>query len=207
MSSVPEAKAQLRLEMKARRAAVPEVARRAAGQAAAAALFSPKTLDLLSRFRCFASYLNVGPEFPTDEIHYALFCAGATLCVPRFSTTQNGYVWAALRPGEPLIRGPKGIPEPVSRGMFPVAEVDVVIVPGLAFDMLGGRLGYGAGVYDRLLTRLRPGTLRVALAFDCQVQKAPLPQEPHDLPMDYIVTESHWIDCRLARRSGRERHV
>ena len=207
MKTVSEVKAQLRAEAKVRRAAMSESIRRAAGQAAAAALFSPKTLDLLSRFRCFASYLNVGPEFPTDEIHYALFCSGAMLCVPRFSTTQRGYIWAALRPGEPLVRGPKEIPEPVSRGMFPVAEVDVVIVPGLAFDVRGGRLGYGAGVYDRLLARLRPGTLRVALAFDCQVQKAPLPQESHDLPMDYIVTESHWIDCRLARQSGRERHV
>lgn len=202
-----EAKAALRAEAKASRAAVPYSVRRAAGQAAAGVLFSPRLMDLLSRFRCFASYLSVGEEFPTDEVNYTLFHAGATLCVPRFSATFNEYVWAALRPGEPLVRGPKGIPEPASRGIFPVAEVDVALIPGVAFDTRGGRLGYGAGVYDRLLTKLRPGTLRVALAFDCQVRREPLPQEPHDLPMDYIVTESHWIDCRRARRAGRERHV
>lgn len=205
--TLAEAKTALRAEAKARRAALPEAVRRAAGQAAAEALFAPRMLDLLSRFRCFASYLGVGPEFPTDEIHYALFRVGAPLCVPRFSETGKAYVWAALRPGEPLVRGPKGIPEPAARGFFPTAEVDVAIVPGVAFDMRGGRLGYGAGVYDRLLTKLRPGTLRVALAFDCQLQREPLPQAPHDLPMDYIVTESHWVDCRLARRAGRERHV
>lgn len=202
-----ETKAELRAAAKARRAEVPYAVRRAAGQTAVEALFSPRLMDLLSRFRCFASYLSVGAEFPTDEIHYALFRAGAALCVPRFSVTFKEYVWAALRPGEPLVRGPMGIPEPASRGLFPTAEADVALVPGLAFDVRGGRLGYGGGVFDRLLAKLRPGTLRVALAFDCQVRKEPLPQEPHDLPMDYIVTESHWIDCRRARRAGRERNV
>lgn len=207
MSALAERKAALRAKAKALRAEVGHALRREAGQAVAEALFSPRLMDLLSRFRGFASYLSFGSELPTDEIHYVLFRAGALLCVPRFSATHGEYVWSALRPGEPLTRGPKGIPEPVSRGRFPPAEVDVAIVPGLAFDTRGGRLGYGAGVYDRLLAKLRPGTLRVALAFDCQVCREPLPQEPHDMPMDYVVTESHWVDCRLARRAGRERHV
>jgi 5-formyltetrahydrofolate cyclo-ligase len=61
-------------------------------------------------------------------------------------------------------------------------------------------------VYDRLLPKLRAGILRIALAYDFQVLRDALPQEAHDLPMDYIVTEKQWIDCRLARRLRRERN-
>lgn len=199
--SIAEEKAAIRKEMKAKREAISHAVARGAGQAAVTALFHPNCLNLFQRFRCFSSYLTVGAEFPTDEIHFELFRAGAMLCVPRYSESLKTYHWAQLRPGEPMVMGPHDIPQPLSRGLFPASDVEVALVPGLAFDIRGGRLGYGAGIYDRLLTKFRSSALRIALAFDCQVQRDPLPQERTDVPVDYIVTESHWIDCRLARNA------
>jgi 5-formyltetrahydrofolate cyclo-ligase len=71
-----------------------------------------------------------------------------------------------------------------------VAEVDLVIVPGVAFDARGGRLGHGQGFYDRLLTHARPETTLVALAFECQMF-AEVPVGPRDVLMDWVITEEH----------------
>lgn len=88
-----------------------------------------------------------------------------------------------------------GILEPIaairgdSRRWLDISEIDLVLVPGLAFDRQGRRLGHGKGYYDKLLSRARAETTFVALAFDEQVLDA-VPCEPHDVIMDYVVTES-----------------
>ena len=206
MSTPFEEKKALRTAATAARAALTPRERTDAGQAVVEPLFNQRLLNLL-RFHTFASYLSVEPEFPTDAIHSYLFSLGARICVPRSCDNEIGYTWAPLRPNEILRWGPHDIPEPATRTPFPASDVEAVLIPGLCFDTAGGRLGYGAGIYDRLLAKLRPGTLRVAIAFDCQLRRDPLPQEPHDIPMDYIVTESHWVDCRLVRNTRRNDHV
>jgi 5-formyltetrahydrofolate cyclo-ligase len=89
-----------------------------------------------------------------------------------------------------LERGTLGIPEPRTtlREVAPI-EVDWVLVPGLAFDPRGYRLGRGAGHYDRLLPTLRPDVPRWALCLDAQWVEE-LPIEPHDVPLDGIVSPS-----------------
>ena len=79
---------------------------------------------------------------------------------------------------------------PVPRAHAPVrtATLTAVIVPGLAFDRRGHRLGRGAGVYDRFLATLAPHTLRIGVIPDAQLVDA-LPTEPHDVPMHLVVTE------------------
>ena len=69
-----------------------------------------------------------------------------------------------------------------------VEELDLVIVPGVAFDRRGGRMGHGFGYYDKLLHRARKDTPLVALAFECQLFEE-LPTESHDIFMDMIITE------------------
>jgi 5-formyltetrahydrofolate cyclo-ligase len=71
----------------------------------------------------------------------------------------------------------------------PVEELDLIIVPGVAFDRVGGRLGHGKGYYDKLLEHARPATPLVALAFECQLFPE-IPMQAHDIFMDKIVTES-----------------
>ncbi len=195
--SIHEEKLAVRAEFKAKRDALSMGERIAAGQAISSALFSPRCLNLFDRYRNFATYLSLPNEMPTEEVNMALFARGCYVCVPKFF--EDHYTWAPLRPGEPIIRGPKGIFEPASTTPVTRGFIEVAFIPGIAFDTRGGRIGYGGGIYDRLLTRLRGGVVKVALAFDCQVTSDCLPQEEHDLKMDYIVTESHWIDCRIAR--------
>lgn len=68
-------------------------------------------------------------------------------------------------------------------------ELDFVMVPGVAFDRLGGRTGHGKGYYDKLLQHARPDAPLVALAFECQLFPE-IPMQPHDIFMDAIVTEA-----------------
>lgn len=75
-----------------------------------------------------------------------------------------------------------------------LAELDLVIVPGLGFDERGGRLGRGAGFYDRVLGGLRPEARRVAVAFECQIVPE-VPMEAHDERVDVVVTEERVIRC------------
>ena len=76
-----------------------------------------------------------------------------------------------------------------------LTELDLVIVPGVAFDSLGRRLGYGGGYYDRLLATLTPGVPKIAGAYDLQVV-AHIPSAPHDLRVDAIVTptQTHLVE-------------
>ena len=69
-----------------------------------------------------------------------------------------------------------------------VKEIDLIIVPGVAFDRRGGRTGHGKGYYDKLLEHARPDTPLVALAFECQMFDE-IPMQDHDVFMDKVVTE------------------
>lgn len=73
-------------------------------------------------------------------------------------------------------------------------QVDVVLVPGLAFTMQGGRLGYGGGFYDRLLPQLRPDCLRVGIT-QTRLVLPELPLEPHDVIMQFLALETEMIKC------------
>ena len=83
---------------------------------------------------------------------------------------------------------PKAELRPLEAKRPRVEELDLVIVPGVAFDRRGARMGHGFGYYDKLLQRVRPDTPLVALAFDCQLFDE-IPTESHDIFMDKIVTE------------------
>ncbi|MEM6779672.1 MAG: 5-formyltetrahydrofolate cyclo-ligase [Planctomycetota bacterium] len=72
----------------------------------------------------------------------------------------------------------------------PVDGLDLILVPGVAFDSLGGRTGHGKGYYDKLLQNARPDAPLVALAFDCQIFDE-IPMQTHDIFMDLVVTQSN----------------
>jgi len=94
-----------------------------------------------------------------------------------------------LRPDVPLERHALGQPEPpADAAQVDHALVDVLLVPGLAFDELGHRLGYGRGYYDRLLPRLRPDAHVVGVTFEDLLVPA-LPAEPHDARVGHLATE------------------
>ncbi|MDX9872526.1 MAG: 5-formyltetrahydrofolate cyclo-ligase [Clostridia bacterium] len=90
-----------------------------------------------------------------------------------------------------LTSNPYGISEPAPEFIRPIPpeEVDLAIIPGVAYDKAGYRLGYGAGYFDRFVSLLRPDCLKVAFIYDLQLLDA-LPSEAHDLQVDLILTES-----------------
>jgi 5-formyltetrahydrofolate cyclo-ligase len=88
-----------------------------------------------------------------------------------------------------LKSGYAGIKEPEGE-TYPLEKVDIIVIPAIAFDMTGHRLGYGKGYYDRLLSKV--DALKIGLAYDFQVLEK-LPSEPHDIPVDMIITPTKII--------------
>jgi prolyl-tRNA editing enzyme YbaK/EbsC (Cys-tRNA(Pro) deacylase) len=125
--------------------------------------------------------------------------------VPR--TEPGGRLTLHRRDGTSLRRHRFGFLEPgPDSEPVPIDDVDVVLVPGLAFDRLGFRIGHGAGMYDRLLDELPVGVVRVGVAVDaCVVDR--LPREAHDLPLDWIATESGIRRCGAELTATSERVV
>jgi len=94
----------------------------------------------------------------------------------------------AYTPEAPLKINRYGIPEPGSDiPIVPEESIDLVFVPLLAFDTRGARLGYGGGFYDRLFAACRPDTLWIGLSH-LEASDTFLPQEPHDLKLNYALT-------------------
>ncbi|HJR52690.1 MAG TPA: 5-formyltetrahydrofolate cyclo-ligase [Gemmatimonadota bacterium] len=126
---------------------------------------------------------------------------GKTVVCPRVRWKPRGLEsFAVVSLGE-LTEGSRGLWEPDPQRAAPVddAELDLVLVPGIAFDRCGWRIGFGAGLYDRFLAGVTAP--RVALAFSLQIQDS-LPVEPHDEPVDWIVTEGETIACRAIREQS-----
>ena len=92
-----------------------------------------------------------------------------------------------------------GIPEPTSGEALDAGELDLIVVPALAFDRRGNRLGRGGGYYDRFLQRAGGGPLLCGLAFACQLLDE-LPTEPHDRTVDMLATDEEFL--RFGRREN-----
>ena len=141
----------------------------------------------LTRWPAWAAARTVLAYLPFgDEVAPPFDVAGKTVLTTR---TDPGALRLTLhRADGPLERHPLGFLQPPEDA--PEADpksVDLVLVPGLAFDRRGGRLGYGRGLYDGLLPSLAPGTPRVAVAVDAWVVDR-LPIEVHDVPVTHLLT-------------------
>lgn len=116
-----------------------------------------------------------------------LFARGRRVALPK--VTPDGLVFREWRAGEALVAGGFGLSEP--RDDLPALDPTALIVPLAAFDRRGQRIGYGRGYYDRAIARLSRDhpVLTVGIAFSVQ-EIARVPAEPHDRPLDHIVTEA-----------------
>jgi len=120
--------------------------------------------------------------------------AGKTVSLPRFEQGRNSYAACEIRNlGSDLSPGRFGIRE-AAEGCVELAlnRLDLILVPGVAFDPQGRRLGRGKGFYDQLLTAVRGTTCGVA--FDEQIERE-IPVEPHDIFVNCILTPTRWISC------------
>ncbi len=140
--------------------------------------------------RVVACYLADTGEVRTNMVLEACWKAGARVCVPAYRAESREYRWAFMEKNTRLKPGPWQILEPENPGQADDARIDFAVVPGVAFDRQGNRLGHGRGFYDRLLAGLAgPATFKLGFAFSCQVVEA-VPALPHDVVMDAVATEA-----------------
>lgn len=94
-----------------------------------------------------------------------------------------------------FVSGPYGVREPsLGSALTNLSAIDGVLIPGMVFNKNGNRLGKGKGFYDKTLSAYQG--VKVGVCFDFQISSSVLPLEPHDVKVDYLLTESGWIDCR-----------
>lgn len=112
---------------------------------------------------------------------------------PRFNSSTGAYEACSLRALAELIPGRFGVLEPdAGCPVVPLNQLDLVLVPGLAFDLAGRRLGRGKGFYDRLLAQVRGH--KSGVAFEAQIVPE-VPEEPHDVRVNSILTPTCWRSC------------
>jgi len=118
--------------------------------------------------------------------------AGKRVFLPRYQPEDDAYCVSEISdPSKDLVPGRYSIPEPASHCLsFSLKPLDLLLVPGVAFDLLGRRLGRGKGYYDRMLAT--PGGVRCGVGFDEQIVSE-IPVDPHDAHLNCILTPTRWL--------------
>jgi 5-formyltetrahydrofolate cyclo-ligase len=193
VDALAQQKAELRRAAQARRDALPAELRKAAAEAIAARVFPLRIAPgiTVSGFMPLKSEINPLPLMKT------LVEAGAELALPAVAGRGKPLIMRKWQWGAPLVAGVWGIREPLPEA--PQADPDILLVPLLAFDRSGYRIGYGAGYYDLTITQLRAKKAITAagVAFAAQ-EVAHVPRTSFDAPLDLVLTEQATIDLRNA---------
>ena len=137
-------------------------------------------------------YVSLPEEVDTHAIITTLFKEKRDVIVPR--VTSDSMTLHSILSYDDLIVGSYDIKEPGAKGNnVSLDDIDLFVVPGIAFDRHGYRLGRGKGYYDRLLSRSK--AIKIGLAFSCQIVSR-LPRDIYDIPMDVVITEKETIKIR-----------
>jgi 5-formyltetrahydrofolate cyclo-ligase len=181
-------KAALRRLLLAARAELPVHVAESAGELLARGALE---LPAVAEASTVAAYVSVGREPGTRALLDALHARGVRVLLPVL-LPDNDLDWAAYEGAEGLARAGRGLLEPIGPRLGPeaVREADVVLLPGLAVDERGMRLGRGGGSYDRVLARLARADAHPSLVVLLYANEvvARVPEEPHDHPVHAVVT-------------------
>jgi len=183
-------KIELRKNLRIRRAqlahAHPDFARDVAGRVAALKIPDGSVIG---------GYIAINDEADPHIILKTLTLQNCTLAFPRVAAKDEPLIFHRWKPGQNMQRGAYGIPEPLKD--WPLAYPKILLVPLLAFDVHGHRLGYGGGYYDRTLDFLRANSTVRAIGVAYAGQEVPeLPREAHDHPLDAVITENGVCEFR-----------
>lgn len=150
--------------------------------------------DMIQKAQVCMVFLSMTDEPQMDDLIEWMLREGKTVCVPRLSTKFGLMEAAAVSSLNSLVTGRLGLRMP-GAGCLTVEPqfLDIILVPGVAFDLSGARLGMGAGYYDRYLMRAS-GAALAGIAWGFQIVQE-LPQEEHDIPVKWLVTEDGIYDC------------
>lgn len=165
---------------------------------------SEKSAAIMERLFDFANflearivlfYMSYNNEVDTEPMIRRALDIEKVIALPLVNTKKKEIVPFKIDNLDRDIRpGYRGIREPISERckQIPVQYINLAIIPGVAFDERGGRIGHGMGVYDRFIPQLDITTRKVALAFECQIVPQ-IPMEPHDRYTDIIITEKRIV--------------
>jgi len=196
MSQPTDSKAALRRAAAARRKPANSADLAGNGGAGRAARDRFLAADLHAGAEVISGYCPIRTEIDPTPLMAALHAAGRRLCVPVIQGRGQPLTFREWRPDAELVTGNFGARVPVAGDWL---EPNLLIVPLLAFDAGGGRLGYGGGFYDRTLAALRAKRRVVAVGFAYAAQQfSGLPREATDEPLDIIVTEQALIRPQAA---------
>jgi 5-formyltetrahydrofolate cyclo-ligase len=183
-------KAALRRRVLAARSAMPGPERESAGR-----LIRDHVLELpeVATAGTIAAYYSVGAEPDTRRLVYALWKRGSYVILPLLRP-DGDLDWASFEGPESMEPGPRGLTQPAEppRGTGAVARADAVLVPALAVDRGGNRLGRGGGSYDRALARVGAQVPVMALIYDTELVVS-LPVASHDQPVRAVVRPGYGI--------------
>lgn len=193
-NAAAEEKARIRRAALTRRADVGEAAREAFAERLA---IEGVAIARRALVRNVAVFWPIGTEPDTLMLLAALDYHDFVAALPVTGAMGEPLTFRRWREGDPLVEGPMRIPEPSPR--LPQVQPELMFVPAAGFDRRGYRVGYGGGFYDITLAALRARRLlpTVGIAFACQEVER-IPEEEHDQPLDFILTENELIDCSLA---------
>jgi len=152
-----------------------------------------------------STYLHIGSEVRTSRIIDWLLSNRRKVIVPITDKPNKRLIFSELRfPEKELQRGALGIPEPKPefRRTVPLELAGVVLVPGVAWDLRGYRIGYGAGYYDRSLNSLRRPVPKIGLSYEFQIVER-IPNGRFDRRVDKLLTERRSVDMNLDQLTPR----
>lgn len=157
-----------------------------------------ETLEEFQQARRIVFYVSLPKEVDTHEIIQDCLRMGKQVAVPVTDSWDRNLILSELKDFQAeLTRSTYGVmePKPEFYRYFEAKDIDLVIMPGVAFDRKGHRLGFGGGYYDSFLKKLSSNIPRIALAFDFQIVDG-LPRDIWDKKVHKIITESEIITCR-----------
>jgi 5-formyltetrahydrofolate cyclo-ligase len=189
--SQTDPKAALRSEALTKRDAIPLPVRKIKDAAIAERLFAS---DKFASARAVMLYASFRSEVSTEAIILKTLEAGKKVVLPRVNSEESSLALYEIKTLDDLTPGYMGIPEPEAReeSHVGIESVELVVVPGAAFDQRGYRLGYGKGYYDKLLANESTRPALVALAYEEQLVDE-VPAEAHDVKMDAVITDRRII--------------
>ncbi|MBE0478478.1 5-formyltetrahydrofolate cyclo-ligase [Candidatus Aerophobetes bacterium] len=159
-------------------------------------------IPVFKRSNMILFYISLPEEVQTYRMIADSLKVGKRVAVPVVDLVKKEIIPFEIKnPQVKLESGPFDVPEPVNDERYPLSlkEIELVIVPGVAFDAQGGRVGFGGGFYDRFLEKLSSRVIPVALAFECQIVDK-VPCDEHDMAVDYIITEKKIVRCRNCKQ-------
>jgi 5-formyltetrahydrofolate cyclo-ligase len=148
-------------------------------------------LDAFITANHIALYKAIAGEVDLERLFSTCWGLGKSTSIPVFNSSLKTYEMAEITADMHYSPGNYGILEPEKPTLVPMGDIDLIIVPGVAFDASGNRMGRGGGYYDRMLDGFRG--IKAAVAFEFQLFTH-IPYESCDIPVNYIVTETKVVD-------------